>query len=58
MGSPDEVGRLTNVFNVMADRLRNEQGRLNQLVGERTAELEASREQYKQIAETTSAIPF
>ncbi|MBL8950908.1 MAG: HAMP domain-containing protein [Myxococcaceae bacterium] len=58
VGSPDEVGRLAAAFNVMLERIRTEQVRLAQLVEARTAELSSSREQYRQIAETTRAIPF
>ncbi len=57
-GAPDEVGRLARAFNVMLERIRTEQERLAQLVDARTAELTTSREQYRQIAETTRAIPF
>lgn len=57
-GSLDEVGRLTVGFNLMLERVRTEQERLAALVAERTAELSASREQFRQIAETTRAIPF
>jgi len=57
-GAADEVGRLAAAFNVMLARIRTEQERLAQLVDARTAELSASREQFRQIAETTRAIPF
>jgi PAS domain S-box-containing protein len=57
-GPPDEVGRLTVAFNVMLEQICTEQQRLEKLVAVRTAELSASKEQFRQIAETTRAIPF
>ncbi|MBK7859412.1 MAG: PAS domain S-box protein [Archangiaceae bacterium] len=57
-GAPDELGRLILVFNAMLEHIRTEQERLESLVSSRTAELSASREQFRDIAETTRAIPF
>src|SRR6185369_3906433 len=57
-GAHDEVGRLTTGFNTMLEQVRTEQTRLASLVEGRTAELSASREHFRQIVETTRAIPF
>jgi signal transduction histidine kinase/HAMP domain-containing protein len=65
----DEIGELAQSFNVMVgemSRLSGEYDRLAQsektqlatLVSERTQELEDSREMFRLMAESTSAIPF
>jgi PAS domain S-box-containing protein len=65
----DEIGALAQAFNVMVSEVNRlfeerrqlavtEQARLEQLVAERTGELQQSREQYRLIAESTNAIPF
>jgi signal transduction histidine kinase len=68
-GVRDEVGTVALAINRMVGQLNRmleerrqlaltEQERLARLVGERTAELEESREQFRQIAESTNAIAF
>jgi PAS domain S-box-containing protein len=67
--SKDELGQLSRAFNMMVGEIRrlfderrqaalNEQERLTTLVGERTRELEESREEFRLVAESTNAIPF
>jgi signal transduction histidine kinase/HAMP domain-containing protein len=65
----DEIGALAHAFNVMVDELNrlsgeydqlvlSERAQLEYLVKERTLDLEQSREMFKQLAESTNAIPF
>jgi PAS domain S-box-containing protein len=48
----DELGELAAAFNRMAERVEDAQQRLEQRVQERTAELQASQEQFSAIAAT------
>jgi signal transduction histidine kinase len=65
----DEIGALAHAFNVMVGELnrlsgeydqlvRSEKAQLEHLVKERTQDLEQSREMFRQMAESTNAIPF
>lgn len=65
----DEIGGLARSFNVMVGEMNRlsgeydrlalmEKNQLEALVSERTQELEDSREMFRLIAESTSAIPF
>ena len=67
--SRDEVGELARSFNVMVGEMNRlsaeydrlalmEKTQLEALVSERTRELQESREMFRLIAESTSAIPF
>ena len=67
--SKDEIGELSHAFNVMVAELSRlsaehermvitERERLENLVAERTADLEQSREMFRLMAESTNAIPF
>jgi PAS domain S-box-containing protein len=67
--SGDEVGRLARAFGAMRVNLRalvdqireageKEQERLDTLVSERTGQLNASRDRYKRLVESTHAIPW
>jgi signal transduction histidine kinase/HAMP domain-containing protein len=65
----DEIGALTQAFNVMVSELRRlylqqeqlastERERLENQVSERTQALQQSREMFRLIAESTKAVPF
>jgi signal transduction histidine kinase len=65
----DEIGELAQAFNVMVQEMNRlsgeydqlalaEKAQLEALVSERTQEVEQSREMFRLIAESTSAIPF
>jgi signal transduction histidine kinase len=65
----DEIGELAQSFNVMVQEMNRlsgeydqlalaEKAQLEALVSERTQEVEQSREMFRLIAESTSAIPF
>ena len=65
----DEIGALARAFNVMVGELNrlsreydhlvgSEKAQLEHLVKDRTRDLEQSREMFKQMAESTNAIPF
>jgi signal transduction histidine kinase/HAMP domain-containing protein len=65
----DEIGRLAQSFNIMVQEMNRlsceydqlaltEKAQLGELVSARTQEVEQSREMFRLIAESTSAIPF
>lgn len=54
--SRDEIGVLANTFNTMADQIKDYTENLEEIIKDRTSELSASKERYKELSNRLSAI--